>query len=311
MQVDSHAQLWDVAEAGYFASDRLSSSGIELFRKDRRDFVEHIIQRRPRVATEEMSLGKYVHGLVLEPDTVVHRFATAPSRSDLDPSLFGTDEGAKLVKRNTKEGKAAYAQFVAEAGDRTILLPEQSILGARMLRALFEHPTASDLLFADDDGHNEQALLWRDDQTGRLLRARLDRLLLERGLIVELKTDQDCDPTKSRNRWRWREWGYHRKAAFYLDGAYAATGRNHTFKYVFVENTSRPRVSVYTLETDSPCVEQGREEYGQTILDIEACERAGDWREPWEIGEQPFPLEGHFGGEPLTITMGGVALEGM
>lgn len=295
----------------YHADKRLSASGIELFRRDRRDYYSRVIEDKAAPPpTEAMSFGSYVHALVLEPDTVGSRFVFPPRRHDLDPELFGTDEGAKQVDRRTKAGKDAWRDFMASVGDRLVVPIALADLAPGMLRALGAHEEAGPLLFGEG-GINEHKLAWTCPETGRDMRGTPDRLL--DGVIVELKTDQCIEPTTG-TAWRWYEAGYHRKAAVYLDGLYELTGRNHVFRYVFVETSNRPRVAVWTLETDSPAVMVGRDEYQETIRQIQECEQSGEWRAPWERGQTDYPLPGPVLAraefmigkrEEVALTMGG------
>jgi hypothetical protein len=169
----------------------------------------------------------------------------------------------------------------------------------------------------------EQSARWVDEETGQRMRCRFDKLHVDENAITELKTDQDLEPTTNRNKWRWYDWGYHRKAAIYLDAAYAIYRRNFTFRYVMVENNDDPRVTVWRIDTDSPAAEIGREEtqgrgYRDVIREIQRCRSAGDWHAQWERGEQPFPLpepvlaraEFEMGGAQ-ELTMGGEPIGGL
>lgn len=298
---NSSAKLWDVAEADYHASHKTSGSRIELFRRDRRDYVDQVLHGKSKPPSDEMAFGKYVHALVFEPEKVPGRYVVAPSRGDLDPSIEDPAERIKLVKRNTKAGKEAWEQCVAEAGKRTILMPDFAARAKPLIEALAKHPEASKALRLP--GLPEQSAIWTDVETGETMRCRFDKLCPEHSIIVELKTDRDADPTKNGNQWRWYDAGHHRKAAIYLDAAWAIFKRNFTFAYIYVENTDRPRVSYRELQVDDPAVMVGQDEYRETIRQIQRCRSTGVWLEEFEIGAHPHPVPGPvLANHPFTLT---------
>jgi hypothetical protein len=126
-------------------------------------------------------------------------------------------------------------------------------------------------------------MVWVDEETGRPMRAKLDRWLPDRLLAPELKTTDHALSMRQQQALWWRL-GYHRKAAVYLDGLLATTGKTHTLPFVFVTvHPKRPRVWVRWAQIDDPAVMIGRREYRQALHDIASCEASGEWREPFEL----------------------------
>lgn len=295
--------LAQVPEADYFA-DRLhlSHSAIELFLRDPRDYRDVFVLGKPWPAVGvEANLGSYIHALMLDFEAATEHFVVEPRPPTKgqwadDPRSFGyrpskTSDPNAPVDRGIKSWKAYLQRWHAEqrAAGRTVVLPALADIAPVMVDALAAHDEAAQLMRAP--GLREQAGYWVDRETGRPMRFRLDKYLLDERLIVELKTDQDIDPENARNQRRWHDWGYARKAAVYLDGMQEITGERHRLAFVFVENNERPRVAVRVVEPDRDLlVEIGRQEYRQAIRDIEAREKSGDWRQPWEVGIQPFPF---------------------
>jgi hypothetical protein len=302
------AALRDVPEAEYFADrQHLSHSAIETFLEDPRDFRDIYVHGLPeRAPIPEMRLGKYVHALIGEPETVRERFVSElapPTKlewwqdTDRNPGAGDKKTKPKADQEDVPCNRQirSWASFVDRTNaehlrsGRTIVTPEMHTLSQEMVLALTAHPEAYDLLRAA--GESEKSMYWIDPVTGQLMRGRPDKLIHEQKLIVELKTDQDLDPDDSRNQRRWHTRGHHRKAAVYLDGMHAITGEWWRLVFVYVENKPRPRVAVRMVVPDRDLmVEIGRQEYRAAIVDIRERVQTGEWRQPWEIGVQHFPF---------------------
>lgn len=295
---------------------RVSASTIDKFIEDRRDARALFDGALVDEQTEEMLLGAYTDALVLEPLEVANRYILPPRRG-----IEGLAPDAnKTVHRGTKEGKKIWAAFIedVEARGLTVVDIEIDVRAQAMVAALKAHDEASHLLWSGG-GVAQRVLHWTDEDTGADMRARLDRAFEADDVIVELKTDRDVRPYVEHNKWRWWERGYHRKAAIYLDGWHAVTGRNARLAFVFVENRlpprpgDLPRVAVRWLEPDSPATEAGRIEYGEALRALLRCRETGDWREPWEKQATAFEVPGavlkrHELGDDAPVTVGGERL---
>ncbi len=303
--------VYDWPEERYHADrHRLSGSVLEMVvpgRGDPRELGRWMARKPGRPSSPEQDLGSFVHcGLLeakhLEPGErrrmLARRFAFCPTRADLGD----TTPGAEWKKPNarTTEGKAAMKAFVSGVRGRIPIMPEQQRAAERMFRAVASHPDALALLHPDGL-RSEVTGLWRDTYSGRLMRCRFDGLREAEDLIVEIKTDQDPDPDQPRNAYRWLGWGYHRKAALYMDAYLAITGRRPSFAFIFIENDADerfpPRVSVQTIRYDDPVITLGRsgdgdEHYGyrQAIDLVESYEGSGVYQAPWEREAVPFRL---------------------
>lgn len=300
-----------VPAADYHADvARVSASMLDKFLEDRRTAQALVDGRYQDEQTDEMLLGSYTDALVLEPLEVPKQYILPPRRGaeGLAP------DANKTVHRATKAGKAIWEKFLAEVADRnlTIVDIELDVRAQAMVEALRSHDEASRLLWSGG-GVAQRVLQWTDDDTGADMRARLDRVFEAEDVIVELKTDRDIRPHVQHNAWRWYDRGFHRKAAIYLDGYHAVTGRNARLAFVFVENNLHPRVCVRWLEPDSPATEAGRIEYGEALRSFLRCRESGDWREPWEKQATAFEVPGavlkrHELGDDEAITSGGARL---
>lgn len=283
---------YDMSEADYHARPEDSASMIELFLRDRGAYREAREGKRRDRPTDEMIGGRYLHAGVLTPHEL-DRFVLAPSRLDVGQAGPDDPDALKRADGRKKNGKDAVraAKAAAKASGATLVDPLYGVALPAILRALADHPEAAPLLFPIDAGRNEASMLWTDEETGRPMRARLDRVIHDRLLVPDLKTTEHGLPIRQTLA-TWHRYGYHRKAAVYIDGLRAITGKWYSMPLIGVTvHPERPRVFVRWLRPDDPATMIGRFEYRAALRAIAECERTGEWREPWELEvDAPFEL---------------------
>jgi hypothetical protein len=71
------------------------------------------------------------------------------------------------------------------------------------------------------------------------------------------------------------EYGYHNKAAFYLDALTLLDPRPRHFLFVAVENTPPHALALYQLTEEA--IHQGREENRAALKLLAECKRSGVW----------------------------------
>lgn len=210
----------------------------------------------PQEATAALTFGTAFHCYVLEGETVFfNQFAIAP---DCD--------------KRTKEGKALFADFQANAGDKMIISLADFILIVDMQLAVNKHGFAKQILH---EGLSEQTVIWIDNDTNIKCKCRPDRIPMgNNGILVDLKTTADAGEYgfgKSVVLY-----GYARQAAMYLDGINAATGSNYdSFLFVAVEKTAPYRVETYLL--DEEFIEYGRADYKRLLWLEKECREKGKY----------------------------------
>jgi hypothetical protein len=281
----------NLPEAEYHADPRDSASRIVSFLRRRTDYRD---RKGPEVS-DAMRFGSYFHGALLEPHRARdERFAVAPCRLDIGQAKEGDADAFTKVNCQKTDGKKAWSDFEKklESG-KTPVLPQLARCTDPMLAAIARHEEAGPLFFPVDAGRNEVTLAWHDEATGRAMRMRADRIIVdgERCLVPDGKT---MDPKFIGNpASAVYKLGYHVKAAVYLDGLLAVTGRIFAMPFVFVTVDTSPQVRVWWASYDDVAVQWGRWQYREALRAIVECERAGDWREPFERRPgQPFELPG-------------------
>lgn len=178
--------------------------------------------------TASMTFGSAFHALLLEGLEVFNeRFVVAPE-----------------INRRTNAGKAEYAEFLTENADKTIISKDDYNTSCEMVNAVIAHPFAIRLLY---EGKSEMTCLWKDKETGLYCKCRPDRVPNgDYGVIVDIKT------TRSANKDSFTrsiiQYGYHRQAAYYLDGFKAVANSNvDTFIFIAVEKEPPYMVGCFAL----------------------------------------------------------------
>ena len=191
----------------------ISYSALKAFAKSPNHYLQYVSGQQEQTAA--MAFGIALHCFVLEPQKFDERFAIA-SKWD----------------RRTKEGKAAYEQFEAQAAGKTVISAADMEAIQAMTQALARNAAAMELL---QDCEYEQAV-----------RATLQRTPFHgivdawrRGAFaLDLKTCQDASPEAFQRAAT--NMLYHEQAALYR----MATGENR-FYWIAMETSAPHNVAVY------------------------------------------------------------------
>ena len=172
-------------------------------------------EHEPEPPSETLITGQLCHALVLEPETVPHRFAVMP-------------EG---LKRTTKAGKQTYAELQQTVGDQGHVVSHKQMMIAEGVRqSVLNHPLASQYLAL---GQPELSVFVRDPITDVLLCCRCDWLCRYPAVIVDLKTSQTASADGFARHAL--HYGYHLQAAHYLEVCRLAKIDAHDFVFIAVE----------------------------------------------------------------------------
>lgn len=213
-----------------------------------------------RSDTAPLALGRAVHTALLEPADFSERYAVAPK-----------------VDRRTKAGKAAWADFQEQAGDRELLGTDDAETVDSIAQAVTNDGLASSLL--DMPGQSEVSIVWNDAATGLRCKARLDRYAQDsRGpVIIDVKTTRSITPDGfARDAARY---GYHLQAAYYCRAVRSLEpGRSPRLLFLVVETLPPFAVAVYRLGVES--FARGENLADELLDKYAACEAAGVWPGP-------------------------------
>ena len=123
-------------------------------------------------------------------------------------------------------------------------------------------------------GQFEQSLFWRHPRYGFWCRARPDFLADSFRHVCDYKATGDANP-QSFGRHAY-QLGYHRRAAWYLDGVNALAGvlPQH---YWFVNQEMKPPYLASVVELDDAAIEAGRLENDRACVLFDHCLQTADW----------------------------------
>jgi hypothetical protein len=141
-----------------------------------------------------------------------------------------------------------------------------------MAAALQGHPLAPKLFVR---GAPERSMVWVDEATGVLCRAKAD-WLADHG-IVDYKTARTVRPSSLPKAVH--EHGYYVQAAFYLRG-FRATDRSGLLRapfFVFVAQEKEPPYLVTVFQLTDEALAYGDRLCGEALAEYARCEAAGEW----------------------------------
>lgn len=265
------AGIWDVTATQYYAdTSAVSHSMLEVFRQSTPLYAARFVfgSVEPPEQTPEMRLGSLTHLAILEPDVWFAR--------RIEPR----------VDRRTKAGKAAaedFERFKLEHPDDLFVGQEEESEVNTLARAAQRHPVLAAILAAD--GLNERALRWSDPVHERHCKCKVDRILFS-GLLLDLKTASDPTPAV------WAKaatnYGYHRQAAWYLDGAWRAVQADGPFVFAVIGKKPPHEVICYTLDAEALALgqTQNRSDFDR----LAECYKSDQWGSRWpEVHQISLP----------------------
>ena len=237
----------------YLASSALSCSTLDLMMQS----AHHFKNPPPHKPASHFSMGEVLHKIALEPAAFDEWFKTSVG---LQP------EG---LKKNTKAGKL----WVEENTDKDLEISHDEWERVQKMRAaLVKYKPANELL--ELQGHTELSVYTRDCGTRVIKRARIDKDIAGSNVLVDIKSCRNAS-TEDFSR-AIGQFGYHRKAAWYLDCANeAGMEEKEVFILIAVENVHPHCVSVYQIDADA--IRQGREENSNNLRRMIHCEGVNRW----------------------------------
>lgn len=234
-----------ISNNDYHNSAGVSKSSLDKIHKSPNHWLESEYEQK-----DHLDFGSAVHAKVMEP----HVFDTEFRRATTDD-------------RRSRGWKEQWSQA---QNDGVILMPpkrydEVSCAADAMMR----HPVAGPW-FERTDAIAEGSLWVEEPNTGILVRVRPDWLLLNDGLVVDLKTTKDASPgdpgggggfPRSCGQWR-----YDVQHALYTDMLSHHFGRPFDFVFAAVESQPPWGVGVYHIDQES--VDAARYQYMQDLAKL-------------------------------------------
>lgn len=255
MSVPEPGVYRDVSFETYQAWDAANNSLLGEFA--RTPAHARYVQIHGRPETEAKALGHAVHLAVLEPERFSREVVVAPD-----------------VDRRTKQGKAAWREFLAEYPTATLVKADDHARVLAMRESLLGHPTAG--LFFRGRGMNEVSIVWDEAETGVRSKARLDRIAAINGAVVigDLKTARDASRRAFEKEMA--SYGYARQQAHYTAGVQKAMpGQPRRFVFFVVE--SAPPYPTACYQIDDASIAHAEEERQRFLRTYRDCRASGRW----------------------------------
>ena len=235
------------------AADKTTLWGFRYSAAHVKEAIDH-----PKAPNEDQDIGSALHTACLEPDLFDLQFCTAPR-----------------LDRRYKDQKQQWEQFVEANKSKVVLTSENMEIVRGMSDAIFAHPYANALLHAE--GKTEFTVVWRDEDTAQLCKARLDKLIKQWDgytTIADIKSTRDASPFGFARECA--KYGYYMQDAAYLEGLDSfSPGIHRRFFFIAVEKTPPFCVAVYELGEQS--IEIGRSEWRRYLRQYKQCVESGDW----------------------------------
>jgi len=212
------------------------------------------------IPTPAMEMGTALHALSLDGEDA------------FNGAYIKKPDGIKL---NTKEGR----DWKAGVGRKKVLAsggkddPWGSVLG--MAKSL-ERLAWFDSKQEDYIKYNEVSIYW--EEHGVNCKARLDRVLIDEGIVLDLKTTDSVDPELFTKKVV--SLGYDFQAAYYARAAEVAYGK--PFKFIFVAVERKAPYTVDLFEVTPDMMQEGLYKVEKALKTYAQCQGSGEWpnREP-------------------------------
>ena len=242
----------------------MKESEYRLIKAVRNSGLGTIVQRSPahylhelradEKKTPALSFGSYVHALILTPEIAERDYRVFDESQRPNPEKPYTDTANRAWKLAIqKQAEIEEVQLVSLDDHRRALACRDAIARNGLANEV-----------QNSMGVHERLVQWTDLDTGVMCKARIDRTRLDASKIVDLKTTDNASKRKFLRSII--DYGYHRQAAFYLDGSGAKR-----FTIIAVESSPPHGVAVYDLSDEF--IELGRRAYKFALKQIESCRK--------------------------------------
>jgi exodeoxyribonuclease VIII len=209
--------------------------------------------------------------LALEPEKFDERFVVTPK-----------------IDRRTKEGKVAWAEYLADCEGKTALDEQDHADALACVQALYNHAEFATIMAQP----RRVEVPFEFDLFGHRFKAKPDCIIDSMRLILDIKTTDDASPHK----WQWSavDYGYHRQKYIYQQAVYLETGESYQFIFAVIEKPKPstrgipPTVALYEL--DGEATRMGIQDTAGLVLQYEKRLETNDWKQPYSNGLKVLSL---------------------
>lgn len=245
----------DMPHENYLASKAVSRSGLmDLLRSPQHFWYKHLSGLAEHEETNALKIGTAFHCLLLE------------------PSLFNDKvlvwSGAP---RNTKEGKAEYADALENANGRVIIKQSEFDQLKFMAQSIKDQPAAGKLI--NSSGKVEASFFYHDQTHDVMAKARPD-FWREDGIVIDLKTTVDASEDEFSKSIA--NYGYDVQAFMQMEAVERVTG-NRPQAFVFIAVEKEPPYACAFYQADEDLLRCGEYRYHMLMEKYASCYKSGKW----------------------------------
>ena len=242
-----------ISNAEYRKKEGISSSDLKRMMKSMASW-KYYHDNPDDNDTEALQFGRAYHKLMLEPDDFDNEFVVSPK-----------------FDRRTKEGKAAYEEFLKSSEGKEVINEETYQKLLEMQIALYNTPFVKLLI----KGEHEKSIFWKDEQTGITLKCRPDSFgrIKDQYIAIDLKTTKDAETDHfMRDALKL---GYDLQAYHYCDGLEHEYKK--PFKFIFIAQEKTAPYLVNVLEADEYFMKNGKELRDSLLEKYKMCCETDTW----------------------------------
>lgn len=249
----------------------------------------------PKDSTASQIVGNAVHTMAMEPELFDKKYIFSPATYMKEGKK--KDDPEVKTPWNWGAGKCKEWGIEQAAKGLTVVKklqqfprPKDAVDG--MANAISSHKDAKLLL---SGGSCEVSIVWVDESTGILCKARIDYLRPGKAgvLVIDIKTALDVNPNAlSTTSYKF---GYQLQAAMGWDGLVTLGEKPERYLYIFVRNKAPYLVNV--VEAEEAVLNMGRSQYKWFLGEWGKCLESGEFPGYNEHGINTLMLPGWAGQE--------------
>lgn len=251
-----------MSKIDYFDNPAMSQSKLkDLKRSPKHFWTKHLaLDRLPDAETDAMRFGKAVHSCLFEHQLFIRDYVVEPN-----------------VDKRTKDGKLAFAEFVATNVGKIFISADDMIAVKRIRDAILNKKTSRILL---NNGLPEHELYWIDADTGVSCKAKLDYFIepceqFQSGLIIDVKTTVDAEPNGFAKSIY--NLGYYNQMAFYCNAVKTIYQTPDYPAFIFIPVEKVAPFECSFLVGDEVMLDIGLKENRKLLNLYNHCMQTGKW----------------------------------
>lgn len=254
---------WDEKMSGemYHELNYLGSSGLLEIKTSPAHFKARVIDGVEKKESKAFREGNLIHAAILEPERFSKLMVVRPK-----------------FDMRTNAGKAESKAWDSENEGRISVSESELEMLRGICNSLLKKRT---LLAMINAAKKEISGFFRHEATGIALKFRPDAILVDQGLVLDIKSTTDA--SLKGFDYAIRDYSYYVKAAFYLAGASALLGRPvEHYSWIAVEKAPPYDIAVYNM---CPIyAEAGKKEFEELMQKLDRCLEKNEW--PGYQGEE-------------------------